>query len=161
MKVRTDVSGQSRGRIPITASKTARNLDKSLCSHPGEYHISGGTVKKFSLTALLCAIVFASMALPGHVAASECCPGSGCCGPNQAFSGQQLFTVPYGQPQASPAWTGNQPQGTELTNVSPTPKKTQASQTRTKPVVHVAPQAARPPTRARAFLLGPLQETLW
>ena len=119
-------------------------------------------MKKLSLTILVAAIVFASMGSLGYVAASDCCPGgSGCCPAGQSFVGQQLFTAPYGYSQPNPAWTGNYPQRADVTNVVPTPNKTQATQTRAQPVVLAAPQAARQPAKPRVSLWSPLQETLW
>lgn len=119
-------------------------------------------MKKLSLTTLVAAVVFGAMGSPGYVAASDCCPGGGGLLPRRpVLTGQQLFVAPYSYSQPNPAWTGNYPQGTGVTNVAPAPNKTQATQTSVQPVVLAACQAAGRPAKPRVGLWSPLQETLW
>jgi len=115
-------------------------------------------MNKLSLTALLVAMLSATVGVPGYVTAADCCPGSGCCGPGQTYVGQQLFPNPAGYAPVGIGPAARPPQTMNATNVPGSGKKARGAQTKAKPALPLAPQGAmqspsvvtlsRPPTWA-------------
>jgi hypothetical protein len=115
---------------------------------------------KLSMTALLVVMVSATVAVPGHVAAGCCDPGSGCCGTGQTYVGQQLFPNPAVPAQTSVNLAASPPQNTRATNVAGVARKKQAAQVTTQ-IVPLPLQAAGHSPKGLPFSFIPCLGTLW
>jgi hypothetical protein len=106
-------------------------------------------MNKLSLSALLFAIVSATVGVPGYVAAAGCDPASGCCGTGPTYVGQQLFPNSARPFQVNVGPAANPTQPMKATNVISSVKKARAAQTQTTPMVPGAPKV---PGRSREAL---------
>jgi hypothetical protein len=118
-------------------------------------------MRKLSLTALLVAILSATVVLPGYVAAAGCDPASGCCGTGQSYVGQQLFAVPGGPSQVTYGPAPIPRQSTSAPKVDSTAGKARAAQTKTGPVIPVVPQFTSESLQVFTFSRTPFLGTLW